>query len=505
MNINFKSLTLKNFKSHSDLSVHFGEVTEITGDNTEGKTSIGESLTWLLYSVDMSGSTKFDPKPITYDAKETEVTLLLQVDDKELLLGKEKQKGKKDASYYVNENPKKFKEYTELVNELFRNKETFLSLFNPLYFPSLHWEKQREMIMRYVSTPANKEVLKGLPKPQSEALAPLLKKNKIEDINEKHKKMVTKLREQYIAAESRTKTLKEHLNNTAPTVPVESLKVELSQLHKERGAIRSTLDEASAKNKEYTELERKADNLLANIDSLRAMYKETKQTESKETCETCGQPLDESKRELINKSKADKLAGIKGKAEAIAKERTIITQQLNGMEKVDTAAEYAKLDELQAKITPIERELDKYKELQSLEADIEAAQSAETQTLRDLNNAIFIIDSVKAFKQKEAELQAEKVQALFTTLTIKLTEIQKNGEPKNTFEIELNGKPFSKLSLSESIRAGLELRDVLSQQSGVVAPCFVDNGESITKFKEPSGQLIVTRVVAGRKLKVEEA
>ena len=499
MNINFKTLTLKNFKSHSDLSVHFGEVTEITGDNAEGKSSIGEALTWLLYSVDMSGSTKFNPKPITYDAKETEVTLLLQVDDKELLLGKVL---KKTASYYVNEVPAKANEYKEVVEKLF-DKELFLSLFNPLYFPSLKWEKQREMIMQYVSTPANKEVLKGMSEPQAEALAPLLKKNSLAEVEKIYRDKKNKLDKQYIAAESRTKTLKEHLNNTAPTVPVESLKVELSQLHKERGAIRRTLDEASAKNKEYTELERKADNLLANIDSLRAMYKETKQAESKETCETCGQPLDESKRELINKSKADKLAGIKGKAEAIAGEHFIIIKQLNQMEKVDTAAEYAKLDELQDKITPIERELDKYKELESLEADIEAAQSAETQTLKDLNNAIFIIDSVKAFKQKEAELQAEKVQALFTTLTIKLTEIQKNGEPKNTFEIELNGKPFSKLSLSESIRAGLELRDVLSQQSGVVAPVFLDNAESITKFKEPVGQLIVSRVVAGRSLKVE--
>lgn len=46
------------------------------------------------------------------------------------------------------------------------------------------------------------------------------------------------------------------------------------------------------------------------------------------------------------------------------------------------------------------------------------------------------------------------------------------------------------------------MRDVLSQQSEVIAPCFIDNCESITKFKEPNGQLIISKVVAGKRLEV---
>ncbi|MFP3340081.1 hypothetical protein R0J91_19035, partial [Micrococcus sp. SIMBA_131] len=84
------------------------------------------------------------------------------------------------------------------------------------------------------------------------------------------------------------------------------------------------------------------------------------------------------------------------------------------------------------------------------------------------NESIFIIDSIKDFRAKEAELQAEKVQSLFENLSINLFKEQKNGDIKPDFEIEMDGKGYKKLSLSESIRAGLELRDVLSQQSEII-------------------------------------
>jgi len=101
-------------------------------------------------------------------------------------------------------------------------------------------------------------------------------------------------------------------------------------------------------------------------------------------------------------------------------------------------------------------------------------------------------------------LQGEKVQALFNTLSVRLFKQNKgDGEIKPDFEIEMDGKPYSKLSLSETIRAGLELRDVLSEQSELITPVFIDNAESITRFKEPIGQLITCRVVAGQELNVK--
>lgn len=163
-----------------------------------------------------------------------------------------------------------------------------------------------------------------------------------------------------------------------------------------------------------------------------------------------------------------------------------------------------KIRELEQKRSELEESINRFKQRRQLEKQIEQAKKDEAETLESRNESIFILDAIKAFRAKEAELQAEKVQALFTTLSIRLFEQQKNGEIKPTFEIEYDGRPHSKLSLSEGIRAGLELRDVLSQQSGVIAPCFIDNAESITTYKQPNGQLIVSKVVAGQELKIEK-
>lgn len=89
MQIEFKSLKLQNFKSHQDLTVNFGERTVITGDNAKGKSTIPEAITWLLYGTDTLGS-KLDPSPITYEADETMVSLLMDIDGTELLLGRDR-------------------------------------------------------------------------------------------------------------------------------------------------------------------------------------------------------------------------------------------------------------------------------------------------------------------------------------------------------------------------------------------------------------------------------
>src|SRR5690606_13763430 len=186
----------------------------------------------------------------------------------------------------------------------------------------------------------------------------------------------------------------------------------------------------------------------------------------------------------------------------VVSRRKELEAELAKLDYVDVSEQLEKARELQEKIKPIEHEIQKHTQHQRLLEQVEQAEKDEMEVLESLNESIFILDSIKDFRAKEAELQAQKVQDLFDTLSIKLFETLKNGEIKPTFEIMMDGKEYKKLSLSEGFRAGLELRDVLSEQSGVVTPVFVDNAESITKFKEPNGQLIMARVVAGKELEV---
>jgi DNA repair exonuclease SbcCD ATPase subunit len=500
MIIKLISLMLKNFKNHQDLTVNFGEMTEITGDNGKGKSSIPEALTWLLYGTDAFGN-KLDPTPITYAADETLVQLLLEVDGKQVLLSRGLRNGK--AEYYINEEPQKATAFNEVVEQLF-DKELFLSLFNPNYFFTLKWDKQRSMLLQYVTAPANKEVLKKLPELQADKLQVLLKKHSLEAIDSIHRDTKNKKDKEYIAAQSKTKTLKGLLEEKTPSVPIDTVKVELSQLKKQRDEIEKVTDSAGDVNGRINVLNNNIHTFAKERDQIKAEYKKLDASEIEGYCEACNQPFNDESLQNAQNNKEKLLGGFKKKFNQLVDKRKQLEEELASLEYIDVSEQLEKARELQAQITPLENELYKHKEYERLQEQVNEAIKNENSTLEILNDSIFVLDCVKAFRAKEAELQAEKVQALFTTLSIRLFKQNKgDGEFKPDFEVQMDGKDYSKLSLSEGIRAGLELREVLSQQSGVIVPCFIDNAESITSFLKPTGQLITCRVVAGKELTIE--
>ncbi|MCM3411489.1 AAA family ATPase [Metabacillus litoralis] len=501
MQINFKALTLQEFKSHQDLRVSFGEVTKITGDNGKGKSTIPQAISWLLYGTDALGS-KLDPAPITYEGEETKVTLLISVDEIDVLLGRGLKKGK--VQYYINDVPKKAGEFNDVIDNLF-DKDLFLSLYNPNYFPSMHWEKQRELLLRYVTPSPNKEILKHLPEEQGKHLGALLKKHNLSDIERIHRENKTKQDKKHIAAKSKTKTLKDQLDQLPEVnAPLDSLKVELSQIDKQVRELETQYDKAADANREYTKVQSQIHALQDQIDMSKERWPSLKNEVIEDTCRTCKRPLDEESVEAVVADKENRIVEYKGNHTELIKKRDELKAKLDEMEYIDASEKMEQIRTLDSSGQPLREAIQAYSQLERLQVQVNEAEIDEKSILDSLNESIFTLDCIKAFKAKEAELQAEKVQALFTTLSVRLFKQNKgDGEYKPDFEIEMDGKPYSKLSLSEGIRAGLELRDVLCNQSEIVTPVFVDNAESITSFKEPVGQLIMCRVVAGQDLLIE--
>lgn len=499
MLIKFISLILFNFKAHKDLEVKFADLTKIFADNAKGKSSILEAITFLLYGTDALGS-KMDPSPVTYEADETKVSLLLNVDGKELLLGRAIKKGK--VQYFINEVPSKAGEFNEVLEQLF-DKDLFLSLFNPNYFFTLHWEKQRGMLMKYVSSPARKEVLKHMPDGQASELEKLLKKHSLDDLEKIHRANKTKLDKDHIAAQSRFKTLKEQLEENAPTVALETLQAEENKLLNQIKEIEKVTDSAGDNNRKINTMQTRINSLLAEREQMKVDFQKLKSEEIADTCRVCHQPLKDKSLKAAEEEKQNRIENFKRQYDELVINRKTLEADLAQLEHIDVSEQIEKVRELENQRAPILQEIRKHQDIERLQEQVGQAEQQEKEILQSLNESIFILDSIKDFRAKEAELQAEKVQSLFENLSIKLFETLKNGEIKPTFEIQMDGKDYRKLSLSEGIRAGLELRDVLSQQSEIITPCFVDNAESITKFKQPNGQLIISKVVAGQGLTIE--
>ena len=169
MNVRIKSVTLENFKGAKNVTCDFGlKNATISGANATGKTTIFDSVWWVLFNKDSLGNEKFSIRPLDANGQpihnlEIKVTLVLDVDGREMEISKTqkekwvKKRGSDTAELQGNENlyeingyPKTEKDYKLAISDLV-SEEVFKMLTSPTYFPSLKWKEQRDILMRFVS------------------------------------------------------------------------------------------------------------------------------------------------------------------------------------------------------------------------------------------------------------------------------------------------------------------------------------------------------------------
>lgn len=494
MKISFERLTLINFKGHQNVTINFADLTSLSGKNGSGKSSIGESLTWLPFGIDLNGASKFDPTPTNREVETVSCELLMKVDEQEVLLKRELVKGK--AKYYINEVPESATKFNDLVKEIFHSKELFLSIFNPVFFCSQKWEDQRKQLLQYVSEPTNAEVLRSMFEVESKTLEPLLKKHKLDDLEKIHRDAFNKKDKELIAAQSRVKTLQEQLDEATNKSEGLDLNLIIQQIKKKQEIIKnyqSLLDE-------HNRDQRKKDTLLHDFNlkterfkSDLEHYKQMESIKHDTTCEVCGSDLKENQIEKIIQSHRKSLSDKKAKLLEQKDSALVIKKQYDAFIVTPAPQNPAEVSE----------EINRLIEQQSLAEskfklfDMWEKSKTNAEEIRnERNESQAVVDNIKIFRAKRADLMAAKIKEVFSTLDIRLTTMQKNGDEKIDFVVERGGVAYRDLSKAEQIRAGLEISDVFMRQSGLVTPVFVDNSESIDDngFPQPLGQLILARV-----------
>lgn len=123
---------------------------------------------------------------------------------------------------------------------------------------------------------------------------------------------------------------------------------------------------------------------------------------------------------------------------------------------------------------------------------------AEIRTLQDK------ITAAKVYQFERAALLFAPVQ--MHKAGLKLYEpMKESGELRDVFKLTWDGRDYVRLSLSERMRCGLEVVELLSRLSGKRYPLFVDNTESLCDLgaAQHDGQMILARVVARQTLQVK--
>lgn len=146
-------------------------------------------------------------------------------------------------------------------------------------------------------------------------------------------------------------------------------------------------------------------------------------------------------------------------------------------------------------------------EIEQIQKLMDSLPKGQKEALAQLDEEIRVInDQITAAKA----YQSERAALLFAPVHmhkagLKLYEpVKESGEMRDVFKLTYDGRDYIQLSLSERVRCGLEVVELLSRLSGKRYPLFVDNTESYCDLgaAQHSGQTILSRVVPRQTLQV---
>lgn len=316
--IKLLSMHIQNFKGCKDRTIEFGEKTRISGANATGKTTIFDAFTWLLFGKDSLGSSDFDIRPLDADGNminniEISVEAKISVDGDEYDLKKVqkqnwvKKRGTDTREFQGNVNefdingyPKSQKEFKEFISGIVK-EDVFNLITNPSAFNALHWEEQREILMKIVGCPSNVEIAKTFGEKYA-LLIPELKIASTDDILKKYKKARIELKKDEkeipprIDEASKSLVIADvgalEIEKSAKEVALQKVEDELSGGNGKLGEINSKRQEimnlkfriSEIQNEENQKLFDKSkalrDDLVAKEDTLRSIKREIADTNS---------------------------------------------------------------------------------------------------------------------------------------------------------------------------------------------------------------------------------
>lgn len=316
--IKLLSMHIQNFKGCKDRTIEFGEKTRISGANATGKTTIFDAFTWLLFGKDSLGSSDFDIRPLDIDGNminniEISVEAKISIDGDEYDLKKVqkqnwvKKRGTDTREFQGNVNefdingyPKSQKEFKEFISGIVK-EDVFNLITNPSAFNALHWEEQREILMKIVGCPSNVEIAKTFGEKYA-LLIPELKIASTDDILKKYKKARIELKKDEkeipprIDEASKSLVIADvgalEIEKSAKEVALQKVEDELSGGNGKLGEINSKRQEimnlkfriSEIQNEENQKLFDKSkalrDDLVAKEDTLRSIKREIADTNS---------------------------------------------------------------------------------------------------------------------------------------------------------------------------------------------------------------------------------
>lgn len=587
------SMSISGFKSYEGpTDLIFGNPTVITGGNGRGKTSIADAIAFVVTGLPFFGERGIDR---LHNESNPDVAIRMCFVD-ETGAHHELTRTRRKSRMAITYDGYEIRQLD--LNDMFGERDVFLSILNPLYFIEELGENGKNLLEMYLPMIPHETVLAQLSKPVRETLKDefLLSpdvwlKRRREEIRGLEER-ITYLGGQKDLAESQSQTYEQTHQEMASQI--EKLRWEISGLEAKQFAgmdtseMQERLVELSQRYDEAARDDRSdAAEQQRNLSALRAKIarRQAEQYQSKfaqaladisakvkelgaryqrETaaykafhagveCPTCHRPvteqslpevqtalkkviselyaagteqrsqltelqeMDKKAAETFEQFKTDDLA--KWQAEAAELEQACT--ELSGSASKEVERLRMEIQSLSAELDygnltqpEYDRLTECRKELQQCEAKVEALEAmvaADTPDFdKEIQQARDTIGEIKRSMTDVVSYICKRAELTFSQLKMNKVEIslydvvKSTGEAKDTFKFTYGGRRYDRLSLSEKIRAGMEVSELMKQLTGRNYPVFVDNMESVDDLANvrPTGQIIMAKCIANTALQV---
>ena len=274
MKIKLLGMRLENFMCYVDTEFNFFHLTKILAENGRGKSSIVTAFNWVLFNCDYELRDNPQVRRVvdgkSVDDMDTAVTLVLDVDGKEITLRKVQKRiyGEtvKDGvvvttvndpnSYYINEVSKTLKAFNEYLNV---NIATFKMCSNINVFLNQKPKEMREYLFSLVDKISDLDMAKsqsGLAE-----LVPLLEKYTVEEIRAMKNKIKSDVKEN-------TEKLKGQIEEKERDIQLKQA-IDVSDLELQRNGLKEQITDCVAKQTDNDKLMAEYDKASSDILNLK--------------------------------------------------------------------------------------------------------------------------------------------------------------------------------------------------------------------------------------------
>ena len=494
----------------------------VLGDNGLGKTSIAEAIAFAFMGTGLFGEKTLD-RLQNGDAKEMFVSVKFADEAGEIHELTKTRKNNANGITYDGYNVRQ----TDLYN-LFGDKDLFLSMFNPLYFVETLGADGKNLLEKLLPVVSHEEVLAALPEEAREAL----KDENIfspETYIQNRRAEVKELEETLIYMQGQSDLLeggakKARAELAAAAAELEEKKA-LIQEDAQEGSQPETLAGAKL---ELQKVQNKAfvfdgDMEICRLEAVleplyakhKAIFKYLHEICTGQKCALCGHEMEDADVVAARAELKRNLEECISEGRAAKAELKRLTQEKEEKLRAFQEAQAAETARLEKSIAALGTQCQTdslRKECGELETKIRMlSETLEQPDIKgEMESIQQEIDAKKLLISHAVNYLGKKNELLFAPLkmnrvSISLSEVKKTtGEVKDTFKFAYNGKEYAKLSLSEKLRAGLEIAELVKRLSGRCYPTFIDNGESISVVDNVrlTGQTLFSKVQKDRPLTI---